>query len=211
MGAAAVAFVSLQPRGATELAAGAAVWMAVTRLSFALGAGLAAATTVGVVLAEALSDASVAAISAAALLCALLAFVAYFVKQARSSQDTTELLLAQLEDVREQQLAAAAIAERGRIAGELHDVLAHSLSGAAIQLQAAGKLAESEQATAHVRAAIDRAGELVRDGLGDVLDGGDAILRGLGTQSARFAATSFPTLPSSNRSSLPSGATQTWR
>jgi len=165
MGAAAVAFVSLQPRGATELAAGAAVWMAVTRLSFALGAGLAAATTVGVVLAEALSDASVAAISAAALLCALLAFVAYFVKQARSSQDTTELLLAQLEDVREQQLAAAAIAERGRIAGELHDVLAHSLSGAAIQLQAAGKLAESEQATAHVRAAIDRAGELVRDGL----------------------------------------------
>ena len=48
---------------------------------------------------------------------------------------------------------------------ELHDVLAHSLSGAAIQLQGARKLAEREQASPPVRAAIERAGELVRDGL----------------------------------------------
>jgi signal transduction histidine kinase len=74
-------------------------------------------------------------------------------------------LLAQLEDAREQQLEAAAVAERARLAGELHDVLAHSLSGAAIQLQAARRLAERERASAQVRAAIDRAGELVRDGL----------------------------------------------
>jgi signal transduction histidine kinase len=47
----------------------------------------------------------------------------------------------------------------------LHDVLAHSLSGAAIQLQAARKLAEREQAAPPIRNAIDRAGELVKDGL----------------------------------------------
>ena len=45
-----------------------------------------------------------AAVLAAMLLCALLALVAYFIKQARASQDTAELLLAQLEDAREEQL-----------------------------------------------------------------------------------------------------------
>jgi signal transduction histidine kinase len=116
-------------------------------------------------LAEVLNGSSAAVVLAVTLLCALLALVGYFIKQARASQDTTELLLARLEDAREQQLAAAAVAERGRIAGELHDVLAHSLSGAAIQLQGARKLAEREQASEQVRAAIERAGELVRDGL----------------------------------------------
>src|SRR5205085_8522189 len=102
---------------------------------------------------------------AATLLCALLGLVASFLKQARTSQDTTELLLAQLEDAREAELRAAAVTERGRIAAELHDVLAHSLSGAAIQLQGTRKLAERDETSPQVRAAIDRAGELVRDGL----------------------------------------------
>ena len=165
MGAAAVALVALQPRSATELAAGAAVWMAVTRLPLLLGVVLAVSVTAGLALAEALSGGSAGAVVAATLLCALLALVAYFIKQARASQDTTELLLAQLEDAREEQLRAAAVSERGRIATELHDILAHSLSGAAIQLQGARKLAEREQASRQVQAAIERAGELVRDGL----------------------------------------------
>ena len=165
MGAAGVALVALQPQGATELAGVAAVWMAVARLPLRLGVVLAVGVTAGLTLAEALSGGSAAAVFAATLLCALLALVAYFIKQARASQDTTELLLAKLEDAREEQLRAAAVTERGRIAGELHDVLAHSLSGAAIQLQGARKLAEREQASPQVRAAIERAGELVRDGL----------------------------------------------
>ena len=101
------------------------------------------------------------------LLCALLGLIAYFLKQARASQDHTEVLLAQLEDAREEQTRAAAIEERGRIASELHDVLAHSLSGAAIQLQGARKLAERERSQAQLQAAIERAGELVKDGLAD--------------------------------------------
>ena len=165
MGAAGVALVALQPRGATALAGGAAVWMAVARLPLPLGFSIGGAVTVGLGLAAGLADGSAAVILAETLLCVLLGLVAYFIKQARTSQDTTELLLAQLEDAREEQLQAAAVMERGRIAGELHDVLAHSLSGAAIQLQGARKLAEREQASPQVRAAIDRAGELVRDGL----------------------------------------------
>ncbi len=165
MGAAGVALVALQPRGATVLAGGAAVWMAVARLPLPLGFSLGGAVTLGLGLAGVLAGSSAAAVVAGTLLCVLLGLVAYFIKQSRVSQDTTELLLAQLEDAREEQLRAAAVMERGRIAGELHDVLAHSLSGAAIQLQGARKLAEREQASPHLRAAIDRAGELVRDGL----------------------------------------------
>jgi signal transduction histidine kinase len=165
MGAAGVALVALQSQGATELAAGAAVWMAVARLPLPVGIALGAGITIALDVAAALSGSSPAAVLAATLLTALLALVAYFIKQARASQDRTELLLAQLEDAREEQTRAAAIAERGRIASELHDVLAHSLSGAAIQLEAARKLAEREGATPQMHSAIDRASMLVKDGL----------------------------------------------
>jgi signal transduction histidine kinase len=93
--------------------------------------------------------------------------IAHFMKQARQSQDRTEALLAQLEDAREDQARAAAVAERSRIAGELHDVLAHSLSGAAIQLEGARMLAERDQTGSDVSDAITRAGELVREGLSE--------------------------------------------
>ena len=165
MGAAGIALVALQPAGATELAGGAAVWMALARLPLPLGAAVAAASTIGLGLAESLSGGTAAAVAAGLLLCALLALVAYFIRQARASQETTELLLAQLEDAREQQLEAAALGERSRIAAELHDVLAHALSGAALQLQGARKLAERDNTTPDLQAAIERAGELVRDGL----------------------------------------------
>src|ERR1700756_3285247 len=87
------------------------------------GAALTPATAVGLALAEALAGSSASVVLAVVLLCALLGLVAYFIKQARASQDTTELLLVQLEDAREEQLQAAAISERSRIASELHDVL----------------------------------------------------------------------------------------
>ena len=168
MGGAGVALAALQPRGPTEIAASSAVWVAVTRLPMRAGVVLAAAITVALDVALALSDASSSdSILAATLLCALLALMAHFMRQARANEERTELLLAELRDAREAEARAAALAERGRIAGELHDVLAHSLSGAAIQLQGARMLAERDGAQPQVRAAIDRASELVKDGLGD--------------------------------------------
>ena len=175
MGAAGVALVALQPRGPAELAAGAGVWMAVARLPLRLAAGIAAATTVGLALAEGLAGGSAAVVLAGILLCALLALVAFFIQQARASQETTEVLLAQLKDAREEQLRTAALTERSRIAAELHDVLAHSLSGAAIQLQGARKLVERNGAGLDVAAALDRAAELVRDGLGNARQAVDAL------------------------------------
>ncbi len=162
-----VAIAALQPRSATDLAAGAAVWMSVARLPLAPGIATAAATTAALGVTSALAGSSAGAVLAATLLCALLGLIAYFLKQAREGQDRTELLLAELQDAREQQTRAAAIAERGRIAGELHDVLAHALSAAALQLQGARVLAERDGAGEGLRDAIDRAAELVKDGLTD--------------------------------------------
>ena len=59
------------------------------------------------------------------------------------------------------------MAERSRIAGELHDVLAHSLSGLAIQLQGARKLAGREAVSDGLRAVIERSAELTKAGLAD--------------------------------------------
>jgi signal transduction histidine kinase len=165
MGAAGIALVALQPHGATTLAGGAAVWMALTRLGVVVGLIVGGAVAVGSCVSLAIAGAPTGSVAASGLLSVLLGLTAYFIKQARASQDRTELLLAELEDAREEQLEAATLTERARIAGELHDVLAHSLSGAAIQLQGARKLAERDGATGEIRDAIDRAAGLVRDGL----------------------------------------------
>ena len=167
MAVAGVAIAALQPRTATDLAAAAAVWMSVARLPLRPGIGIAGATTAALGVTSALAGSSAGAVLAAMLLCALLGLIAYFLKQAREGQDRSELLLAELEDAREDQTRAAAIAERGRIAGELHDVLAHALSGAALQLQGARVLAERDGAGESLRSAIERAAALVKDGLAD--------------------------------------------
>ncbi|MGZ4323414.1 MAG: sensor histidine kinase [Solirubrobacteraceae bacterium] len=165
MGAAGVTIAGLQLKGATGVAAGVAVFMAITRLPLGVGVAIGGAVTIAVAAVTAIAGSSPSAVAAGTLVTVLLGVVAQFLKQSRQSQDQTELLLAQLKDARDEQARAAAIAERGRIASELHDVLAHSLSGAAIQLQGARKLADGEHATPQLSGAIDRASELVKGGL----------------------------------------------
>ena len=165
MGAAGVAIAGLQLKGATEVAAGVAVFMAITRLPFNAGVAIGGGVTIALGALTAAAGGSSSAVAAGTLVAVLIGVVAQFLKQSRESQDRTEILLAQLEDARDEQARAAAIAERGRIASELHDVLAHALSGAAIQLQGARKLAEREHAQPPLTNAIDRASDLVKDGL----------------------------------------------
>jgi signal transduction histidine kinase len=175
LGASGIALLALQPKAASGVAGAAAVWMAVARLPWTNALAIGGATTVGLGIATALAAKSGAAVLATVLLCALLGLVAHFIRQSRDGQEQTEILLAQLKDAQEEQARAAAIAERGRIASELHDVLAHSLSGAAIQLQGARKLAERSDASADVRQALDRAAELVRAGLEDAREAVGAL------------------------------------
>jgi len=168
IGGAGVALAALQPRGPAELAAPVGVWIAAVRLPPAPAAAIAGAITAALALAVGLTEHPAAQSAVmAVLVCLLLAVTGQFIRRGREGQDRTEILLAQLQDARDAEAAAAAIAERGRIAGELHDVLAHSLSALAIQLQGARKLAQREQVSDALRAAIERSAELTRAGLAD--------------------------------------------
>jgi len=168
IGGCGVALAAWQPKGAAEIAASMGVWIAAVRLPLGPAAAVAGAVTAALGVAVGLTaHPAVQSAITATLLCLLLAVTGQFIRRGRESQDHTELLLAQLQDAREGEAAAVALAERSRIAGELHDVLAHSLSGLAIQLQAARKLAGREAVSEGLRAAIERSAELTKAGLAD--------------------------------------------
>ena len=167
IGGAGVALAAWQPHGPVELAAPVGVWIAAVRLPPAPAAAAAGAITAALAVAVGLTEhPPVPSAITATLVCLLLAVTGQFIRRGRQSQDRTELLMAQLQDAREGEAAAAALAERSRIAGELHDVLAHSLSGLAIQLQGARKLAGREQVSDGLRATIERSAELAKAGTG---------------------------------------------
>ncbi|MEU1627665.1 histidine kinase [Streptomyces sp. NPDC020096] len=85
--------------------------------------------------------------------------------------DQAELLLAQTQRARQAEAHAAALAERTRIAREIHDILAHSLGALAMQLEAAQALLASDTlpqgdpSLAKAIGCVDRAGQLTREGL----------------------------------------------
>jgi signal transduction histidine kinase len=168
IGGCGVALAALQPQGPAEIAASVGVWIAAVRLPLrpAIVAAVLITGSLAVTILLTQQHAAQAAL-AATLLCLLLAVTGQFIRRGRESQDRTELLMAQLQDAREAEAAAAALAERSRIAGELHDVLAHALSGLAIQLQGARKLAGREAVSDALRAALERSADLAKEGLTD--------------------------------------------
>ena len=97
----------------------------------------------------------------------ILAFflLSLFARRLRESNQRAELLLAELEQTRAAQAQAAALGERQRLAREMHDVLAHSLSGLVLNLETARLLAGHRGADPLVGDAIDRAHRLAKTGL----------------------------------------------
>ncbi len=86
-------------------------------------------------------------------------------RQTRLRADEAELLLAQSQRSAEEQMRAARLQESTRIAREIHDVLAHSLAGLTIQLEATTALIEAGAGSDEVLARVRRAHELAREGL----------------------------------------------
>jgi signal transduction histidine kinase len=76
-----------------------------------------------------------------------------------------ELLLIELEGTRAAQAQAAGLAERQRLAREMHDVLAHSLSGLMLQLEGARMLAAEDPSDPRLPGIIERAHHLGKSGL----------------------------------------------
>ncbi|HEY1689660.1 MAG TPA: histidine kinase [Solirubrobacteraceae bacterium] len=139
--------------------------------------------------AELREAATVAAVGAFALACAVLAYdgsalgvLAYVLgfaaaalaaangRQSVQRAEQAELLLAQTQRSREEQLRAARLQESTRIAREIHDVLAHALAGLTIQLEATVALIEGGAEQGSVLERVKRAHELAREGLHETRD-----------------------------------------
>lgn len=101
----------------------------------------------------------------------------HLLQRERTQRERLALLLDELERTRAAEREATAVAQRAELARDLHDVLAHSMSGLVMQLSAAGLLAEATGADPRLRETIDRATGLARSGL-DEARGAVGALRG---------------------------------
>ena len=100
---------------------------------------------------------------------AIVAFylLSIFARRLRESNQRAQELVTELEQTRAAQAEAAMLAERQRLAREMHDVLAHSLSGLLLNLEGARLLAGRAGADQQIGDAIDRAHRLARTGLAE--------------------------------------------
>jgi signal transduction histidine kinase len=142
-------------------------------------AALAAAVRYGLRRALVLVGLAIAVISASAILYhfSALGLLAYAlgwsamalaggnIRETQMRAEQAELLLAQTQRSHEEQLRVTRLEEQTRIAREIHDVLAHSLAGLTIQLEATAALLGQGADPETIRARIKRAHELARDGL----------------------------------------------
>ncbi len=96
--------------------------------------------------------------------------------RARAAQARAEGLLAELRASQAAQAEAAALTERTRLAREIHDILAHSLSGLVLALDTAELLGRRDSAdpdasgadtVATMLAQVNRAQRIAREGLAD--------------------------------------------
>jgi signal transduction histidine kinase len=121
-------------------------------LAYAAGAGSAVLVAVSV-LAYPISAGAVIGLGSLVLLCSLGGLSR---RQYRIAEAQSRALLEERVAVEQERAEVAGLTERSRIARDLHDVLAHSLGGLVIQLEAVDALLESgrpDEARARVQAA----------------------------------------------------------
>ncbi|MBB5891342.1 sensor histidine kinase [Kutzneria kofuensis] len=85
-------------------------------------------------------------------------------RQQQLRAEQAEELLVQRELAQEQQVRAAALDERARIARELHDVLAHSLGTLSVQIKLAEALLEQDDQEGAL-ATVRKSNQLAQDGM----------------------------------------------
>jgi signal transduction histidine kinase len=176
---AAAVLVGLQPNGPGFLA----VFPAVVSAALHLPTGRAVAVTglamaaIGVAWVIGGGDRSVTGIVLNEFGIAAFFLLALFLRRNREANERAHRLIVELNESRTAQAEAAALAERQRLAREMHDVLAHSLSGLALNLEGARLMAERVGTDPRVTEAILRAQRLAKTGLDEARDA-IAMLRG---------------------------------
>ncbi|HAW10004.1 MAG TPA: hypothetical protein DCX12_02820 [Chloroflexi bacterium] len=133
--------------------------------------------------------------------------VSYAFRRLQGEQARTRAALEELRAAREGQLEAARTEERARLAREIHDVLAHTLSALAVQVEGAKLMLETHADEPRALQSLDRAHRLAQEGLqevrravgalrGDSLPGPEALRPGPQLRSRQW-----PRLPAGGRGS----------
>ncbi len=91
--------------------------------------------------------------------------LARFGRSAAEAHEQTRQLLLEVQASRHAEAEAAMLRERSRLARDVHDVLAHSLSGLMLQLEGARMLSTQPDRGGQLPPALDRAHHLARAGL----------------------------------------------
>jgi signal transduction histidine kinase len=157
VGAASALLAAVQPHGIWELGAYFVGIMAAMRLERAAAALTLGITLVVLVLICVLEGRGGAAVSITTGAVPWFLVIRLFAETRRQADELRASQAAQAE--------AARMAERGRIAREMHDVLAHSLSALALQLETTRLLARDRGTDPQVLQALDEAHHLAAGGL----------------------------------------------
>src|SRR3954451_10723031 len=183
--AAAVLLTIVQPKGAM----GGAVYYVVIVAAIAFDARTALLVSALAIAAECVALGFSADDPAGAIIATVLSIIPWFLVMR---------LVGQLHDEREELQASraahaesAALAKRGRVARDMHDVLAHSLSALALQLEGARLLAHDCGADPEVIAGLVRAHHLAVSGLTEAREA-IAALRGDDFPQLEGLAQPFP-------------------
>jgi signal transduction histidine kinase len=91
----------------------------------------------------------------------------YLVNRLGDALEQAERLLVEVDQMQAERARAAALAERQRLAREMHDVLAHSLSGLMLQLAGAKMLAAQAPGDPRLAGTIEHAHQLAKSGLSE--------------------------------------------
>jgi signal transduction histidine kinase len=158
--------IGLQPSGPGYLVAFIAIAALGLRLPRRVAVVIGAVILVATGTTEALNSAHAASSTLSIVLgSGFLLLTSAFAAASQESHSRSLELLRQEEATRAAREEAAALAERARLARELHDVLAHTLSGLSLQLEGARLLAERTSADPALLEQIVHAGRLAREGL----------------------------------------------
>jgi signal transduction histidine kinase len=154
--------VVVQPNGPGAAALLVAVLFVARLVPVRVAVPLLVATSVGALVFSWAADRSnVAVVAALAVVYGLL----YLAFRLRSVGEEAERLLAELADTQAERERAAGLAARQDVAREVHDVLAHALSGMVLQLEAARILVARDPTDPRLAETITRAHRSGRDGL----------------------------------------------
>jgi signal transduction histidine kinase len=88
-------------------------------------------------------------------------------RQSSLRAEQAEVLLAQTQRAHEEELRAARLEESTRIARDIHDLLAHTLAGLMIQLEATAAVVKRRSDDPTVLGRVEQAYVLAREGLGE--------------------------------------------